>query len=480
MNTTKQTITTLRKGLTNKEFSAVELAQEYAKAIDAKAKELNVFVSETRVQAMDAAKAVDVKIAAGKEIAEIAGIPSALKDNFNWIGTRTTASSKILDQYVSPYNATVTQRLLDHDAVILGKTNMDAFAHGSSTETSDYGVTKNPFDLTRVAGGSSGGSAVAVATNMACYAIGSETAGSVRGPAAWCNIYGFAPTFGRNSRYGVVAMGSSLDRPGVLANSVLDCAIVTDAISGHDSKDATSIPEASTAYAKKLSAEKTNWTIGIPRQFMDDRIDKEITAAVLNTAKEYEKLGAKIIDIDLLDFKYAVAVYTIVCRSEVSSNLGRIDGIRYGHISQQKAETVLDQLAFNRGEGFGNEARQRSMTGAYTLSAGYYDAYYKKAQKVRTLIIQDFARAYKEADLIIAPSMPSVAPKVGVTRNNPLFGELADMLTENSSLAGLPCISVPVGLNSEGLPIGMQIFGPQFQEQKVLDLAYLFEQRIAN
>lgn len=480
MNTTKQTITTLRKGLTNNEFSAVELAQEYAKAIDAKAKELNVFVSETREQAMEAAKAVDAKIAAGKEIAEIAGIPSALKDNFNWIGTRTTASSKILDQYISPYNATVTQRLLDHDAVILGKTNMDAFAHGSSTETSDYGVTKNPFDVTRVAGGSSGGSAVAVATNMACYAIGSETAGSVRGPAAWCNIYGFAPTFGRNSRYGVVAMGSSLDRPGVLANSVLDCAIVTDVISGHDPKDATSIPEASTAYAKKLSAEKTNWTIGIPRQFLDDRIEKDVAEAVRSAVEKYEKLGARIIEIDLLDPKYSIAVYTIVMRSEVSSNLGRIDGIRYGHISQQKAETVLDQLAYNRGEGFGNEALQRSMTGAYTLSAGYYDAYYKKAQRVRTLIIQDFANAFKKVDLIIGPTMPNVAPKIGVTKNNPMYGELTDVLTEPSALAGLPCISVPVGLNSEGLPIGMQIFGPQFQEQAVLDLAYLYEQRIAN
>jgi len=479
MNTTKQTISELHEGLVKKEFSAVELVQEYAKAIDAKQKELNVFVSETREQALAAAKSVDEKIAAGSEITQIAGIPSALKDNFNWKGTRTTASSKILDQYISPYNATVTQRLLGQDAVFMGKTNMDAFAHGSSTETSDYGVTKNPFDTTRVAGGSSGGSAVAVATNMACYAIGSETAGSVRGPAAWCNIYGFAPTYGRNSRYGVIAMGSSLDRPGVLANCVMDCALVTDVIAGHDPKDATSIPEAHTTYAKTLSAEKTNWTLGIPRQFLDERIEPDVSAAVRNVAKEFEKLGAKIVEIDLLDPKYSIAVYTIVMRSEVSSNLGRIDGIRYGYVSDKKAENVLDQIAYNRGEGFGNEALQRSMTGAYTLSAGYYDAYYKKAQRVRTLIIQDFANAFKKVDLIIGPTMPNVAPKIGVTKNNPLFGELTDMLAEPSALAGLPCISVPVGFDSQKLPIGMQIFGPQFQEQAVLDLAYLFEQRIA-
>lgn len=479
MNIKKQTITELRKGLLAMDFSSVELIQEYAKIIDEKNPELNVFVTETREQALTSAKAFDEALGRGEETKEIAGIPLVLKDNFNWKGTKTTASSKILDNYISPYNATVTQRLLDQSAVILGKTNMDAFAHGSSTETSDFGVTKNPYDVSRVAGGSSGGSAVAVATNMSSYAIGSETAGSIRGPASWCGVYGFAPTYGRNSRYGVIAMGSSLDRPGVLANSVMDCAIVTDVISGHDEHDATSIPEEHTNLARNLSLKNTSLTIGIPRQFLDERIDKEVALAVRNTVAEYEKLGIKVIEIDLLDPKYAIAVYTIVMRSEVSSNLARIDGIRYGHISEQKAANVLDQISYNRGEGFGNEAKQRSMTGAYALSAGYYDAYYKKAQKVRTLIIQDFSQAFKQVDLIVGPTMPMVAPKIGVTQNNPLFGELADILTEPSALAGLPCCSVPIGLNSEGMPIGMQIFGPQFKEQSVLDLAYLFEQRIA-
>ncbi|MCC7304356.1 Asp-tRNA(Asn)/Glu-tRNA(Gln) amidotransferase subunit GatA [bacterium] len=478
MNTEKQTIESLRKGFLVREFSSVELTQEYLKTIDAKEPKLNVFVSQTREQAIEAAAVVDRKIVEGQGTSLIAGIPSVVKDNFNWKGTRTTASSKILTDYVSPYNATVIQHLLDNDAVILGKSNMDAFAHGSSTETSDFGVTRNPYDLARVSGGSSGGSAVAVAANMAVYGIGSETAGSVRGPAAWCGIYGFVPTYGRNSRYGVVAMGSSLDRPGVLANSVMDCAIVNDAISGQDSYDATTIQEPHAEYAKNLSAEHTNLTIGIPRQFLDDRIDKEVAETVITAVKEYERLGIKVVEIDLLDPKYSIAVYTIVMRSEVSSNLGRIDGIRYGHVSDKKAESVLDQIAYNRGEGFGNEAKQRSMTGAYTLSAGYYDAYYKKAQRVRTLIIQDFANAFKKVDLILGPTMPTVAPKIGVTENNPLFGELTDMLTEPSALAGLPCISIPVGIDSSGMPIGMQIIGPQFKEQAVLNLAYLYEQRV--
>lgn len=479
MNLKAKTITELHQGLVKKDFSAKELLSEYQKTIEAREGEINAFVNLTAEKAEAAAEAVDNKIAAGEEISEIAGIPAALKDNFNWADTITTASSKILEDYISPYDATVTERLLQNDAVFVGKANMDAFAHGSSTETSDFGVTKNPYNVNRVAGGSSGGSAAAVAAGMVAYAIGSETAGSVRGPAAWCNLYGFAPTYGRNSRYGVIAMGSSLDRPGVLANSAYDCALVTDLMDGVDPRDATTIPEPATNYAQRLSAENTKLKLGLPKQFLDSRIDPEVSKRVMEMIKEYEKLGAEIVELDLLDPKYAMAVYTIVCRSEVSSNLARIDGIRYGHVSSEQAEAVLDQIALNRNEGFGNEAKQRSMTGAYALSVGYYDAYYKKAQQVRTLIIDDFKKAFESVDLIIGPTMPTVAPEIGVTQNNPLFGELADVLTEPSALAGLPCISVPVGMNSEGLPIGMQIFGPQKAEQEVLDLAYIYEQKIA-
>jgi aspartyl-tRNA(Asn)/glutamyl-tRNA(Gln) amidotransferase subunit A len=429
---------------------------------------------------MESAKQVDKDIKAGKDISPIAGVTSVLKDNFNWIDTPTTAGSKILENYISPYDATVTKRLLDNGAVFIGKTNMDAFAHGSSTETSDFGVTKNPHDISRVPGGSSGGSAAAVAANACCYSIGSETAGSVRGPASWCGVYGFAPTYGRNSRYGVVAMGSSLDRPGVLANSVIDCALITDIMSGEDKYDATSIQQPPTKFAKNLSNElKKGLRLGVPKQFLDDRIEKEVTKRVEEVIKEFEKVGAKIIEIDLLDPKYTMAVYTVICRSEISSNLSRIDGIRYGYVSKQKANNILDQIAINRYEGFGNEAKQRSMTGAYALSAGYYDAYYKKAQKVRTMVIDDFKKAFEKVDLILGPTMPNTAPKIGVTENNPLFGELADVLTEPSALAGLPCISVPIGKDSKGLPIGMQIFGPQLAEQEVLDLAYIYETKIA-
>lgn len=478
-NTDLRTIAQASELLAAQRVSAVELAQEYAAKITKADKEINAFVSTTTDLAIEAAKQVDAKLAKGEVVSAVAGVPAALKDNFNWTGTLTTASSKMLGNYVSPYNATVTQRMLDADAIFLGKTNMDAFAHGSSTETSDYGVTKNPLNLDRVAGGSSGGSAAAVAAGMSVYAIGSETAGSVRGPAAWCGLYGFAPTYGRISRYGVVAMGSSLDRPGVLANSTKDCALVADIIAGHDPRDATSIPETSPGFANKLDSQLLNThkglKLGIPKQFLDSRINSEVAAQVEKSAKHLESMGAKLVEIDLMDPKYSIAVYTIVCRSEVSSNLARIDGIRYGYNSSEQAETILDQIALNRGEGFGNEAKQRSMTGAFALSAGYYDAYYKKAQKVRTLIINDFKRAFSEVDLIIGPTMPVVAPKLGVTAGDPLFGETADMLTEPSALAGLPCISIPVGHDSAGLPIGMQIFGPQFREQLVLDLAFSYE-----
>lgn len=479
ITTKKQTIKELNKGLVEKKFSATELLLSYFENIDKKEEEINAFVNLTKEKALDSAKAVDEKIAKGEEISLIAGIPAALKDNFNWEGTATTASSKILENYISPYNATVTQRLLDNDAVFVGKANMDAFAHGSSTETSDFGVTKNPYDTSRVPGGSSGGSAAAVAADMSAYSIGSETAGSVRGPAAWCGLYGFAPTYGRFSRYGVVAMGSSLDRPGVMGNSVEDLAIVSDLLSGHDKHDATSIPEPATKYYTNLSNSNTKLKLGLPKQFLDSNIDQEMVKQILETIKKYEEMGAEIVELDLLDPKYAMAVYTVICRSEVSSNLARIDGIRYGFISDKNADNIIEQIMNNRGEGFGNEAKQRSMTGAYALSAGYYDAYYKKAQKVRTLIIEDFKKAFESVDLIIGPTMPGPAPKIGVSANNPLFGEMADLLTEPSALAGLPCISVPIGLNKEGLPIGMQLFGPQFSEQQVLDAAYLFETKLS-
>lgn len=461
----KLTIKQVTKDFKQKRYSAQELLAETFETIKKEDPKYHTFVSVTEKQAKSA-------IASDSNSqGKLWGIPAALKDNFNWIGTKTTASSNILRDYVSPYNATVTQRLLDSSACFVGKTNMDAFAHGSSTETSDFFTTLNPYDDRKVAGGSSGGSAAAVALNMSIYAIGSETAGSVRGPAAWCNLVGFAPTFGRISRYGVIAMGSSLDRPGFFTNSVEDAAILLEVVSGEDNFDATSIQEPALKLANNLDIDIKGLKIGLPRQYFDDRIDKQVLERVQEVAKLLESKGAKLIELDLLDPKYSIAVYTVVQRSEVSSNLARIDGIRYGHFSDKKAETVLDQIAYNRGEGFGHEAKQRSMTGAYTLSSGYYDAYYKKAQQVRTLIIRDFADAFKQVDIILAPTMPTTAPELGVTKNNPIFGELADVLTEPSALAGLPCISVPAGFDSEGMPIGVQIIAKQFSEKTVLSAA---------
>lgn len=473
INTRARTIEAVQAELAAGAYSPQELLGAYRANIEAREGELNALVSKT-YELAEAAVAE-----AGAKKSGVAAIPATIKDNFNWTDTTTTASSKILENYVSPYNATVVERLLDAGAAFLGKTNLDAFAHGSSTETSDFGVTHNPRNLERVAGGSSGGSAAAVAADYSVYAIGSETAGSVRGPAAWCGVYGFVPSYGVNSRYGVVAMGSSLDRPGVFANSVVDCALVTDVIAGNDPQDATSVTFKHSNYRQNLRAElKPGLRVGLPKQFLDERIDAEVRAAVEAQYRELEKRGAKLVEIDLLDPKYSMAVYTILCRSEVSSNLARIDGIRYGFVADEPAENIIEQVARNRGLGFGNEAKQRSLTGAYALSTGYYDAYYKKAQQVRTVIIDDFRRAFSEVDLIIGPTMPTVAPKIGVSANNPLFGELADILTEPSALAGLPCISIPIGDNSEGLPIGMQLFGPQLSEQLILNTAYFCEQEL--
>lgn len=459
----KLTIKQVTEDFKQKRYSARELLEETQKTIKKEDPKYHAFVSITAKQAEDSLGL--------QEKGKLWGIPAALKDNFNWAGTKTTASSNILRDYVSPYNATVTQRLLDESACIVGKTNMDAFAHGSSTETSDFFTTLNPYNERKVAGGSSGGSAAAVTLNMSVYSIGSETAGSVRGPAAWCGLVGFAPTFGRISRYGVIAMGSSLDRPGFFTNSVEDAALLLEILSGQDKFDATTIQEPPLKLAGELKMDIKGLKIGLPKQYFDDRIDKEVLAKVQETCKLLESKGAKLVELDLLDPKYSIAVYTVVQRSEVSSNLARIDGIRYGHFSDKKAETILDQIAYNRGEGFGHEAKQRSMTGAYTLSSGYYDAYYKKAQQVRTLIIRDFAEAFKKVDIIMAPTMPTTAPELGVTKNNPIFGELADVLTEPSALAGLPCISVPAGFDKEGMPVGVQIIAKQFAEKTVLAAA---------
>lgn len=382
----------------------------------------------------------------------------AIKDNFCTKGVRTTASSKVLENFIAPYESTVTQKLLSAGISPLGKTNMDAWAHGSSTETSDFGPTKNPFDVTRVPGGSSGGSAAAVAAGMSVAAIGSETAGSIRGPASWCGIVGLKPTYGRVSRYGVIAMGSSLDSPGPLTKTVDDAAYLLSLIAGHDPYDATTNSAPVEDYLSEAHKGR-KMRIGVADIYFDG-VEPSVKASVEQAIKTLEKLGHSVHVVKLMDPKYSISDYTIIQRAEVSSNLGRYDGVRYG----------------NGRDAFGSEAKRRIMLGTYTLAHGYYDAYYKRAQKVRTLIIDDFKRVFGEVDVIIAPTMPMTALKLGEFEKYPFFGEVMDVILEPSSLAGLPAISMPCGVDAQGLPIGMQIMGPHLAESKILDLAYQYEQ----
>lgn len=457
MNLNQLTITEALKGLRAKKFSSVELTQACLDRINSVEDKLNAFVTKAE-GALESARKADEAIASGVD-SPLLGIPFAIKDNFCTNEIRTTVSSKVLEDFIPPYDATVVKKLKDTGVVILGKTNMDAWAHGSSTETSDFGTTKNPWNLNHLPGGSSGGSAAAVSSDETIGSIGSETAGSIRQPASWCGVVGLKPTYGRVSRYGVIAMASSLDCPGPLTKTVEDAAIILNVLAGVDRYDATTSPNAVEDYTKKLTKSIKGLKIGIADDYLlvaEDEVREKAEEAL----QEFEKLGAEIIKIKLFDPKYAIAVYTILQRAEVSSNLARYDGIRYG---------------FGRDK-FGEEAKRRIMLGTYALSAGYYDAYYSKAQKVRTVIIKDFEKAFKGVDVIIGPTAPSTALPVGASRNHPMFGEMADILVEPSTIAGLPGINIPCGFTKAGLPIGMQIIGPQFSESLILNVAFQYEQ----
>lgn len=440
--------------LVKKEISSLELTTSCLDAINSQDKELNAFVTTLRDDAVDAAKRAD------KEgiTKSLSGIPIAIKDNFLTLGQRTTASSKVLDQFMPPYDSTVVARLKEAGAIIIGKTNMDAWAHGSSTETSDYGPTLNPYNHSKLAGGSSGGSAAAVSANEVIAAIGSETAGSIRQPASWCGVVGMKPSYGRVSRYGVIAMGSSLDSPGTLTKTVEDSAYLLSIIAGNDPQDATSSSLPVPNYLKGLSSKVKGLRIGLPKEYFMFSSQPGVNELVKKAAKQLESLGATLVDISLLNPKYSIADYTIIQRSEVSSNLARYDGIRYGQ-----------DRSF-----FGDEAKRRIMLGTYALSSGYYEAYYKKATAVRELLKQDYSKVFESIDLILAPTSPSTAVTVGSTLNQSMFGELADVLIEASSLTGHPGINIPVGLLS-GMPVGAQLIGPHFSEQLVLNTARAYE-----
>lgn len=450
MNLNKLTLLEAIKGIKEKKFSSTELVQDCLNQIEKLEPTLNAFIAINKNQALEQSKKVDF----GKPLA---GIPIAIKDNFCTKGIKTTASSNLLKNYTAQYSATVVKKLENAGAIIIGKTNMDAWAHGSSTETSDFGPTKNPWNLKHLPGGSSGGSAAAIASDEVITSIGSETAGSIRQPSAWCGVVGLKPTYGRVSRYGVISMASSMDCPGPITKTVDDSALLLSIISGHDPKDATSIPQKSWGIPASLKDLK-GLKIGLPKAYFPTNIKASVKTAVLNACKTLKKLGAEIIELDVLDPKYAIAVYTVLQRSEVSSNLARYTGIRYG-----KPRTD-----------FGDEAIRRIMLGTYTLSSGYYDAYYLQAQKVRTLIVKDFDKQFQKVDAIIGPTSPTTALALGATEGQSMFGEMEDMLLEPSTLAGLPGISLPCGF-SDGLPIGLQIITLQLREDLAVNIARVFE-----
>jgi aspartyl-tRNA(Asn)/glutamyl-tRNA(Gln) amidotransferase subunit A len=456
MNLHDLTITDAKNMLSKREISSAELTKLYVDQIKKLDPKLHAFLTVTEEKAMEDAAKADKLFLDGYD-APLLGIPFSIKDNFLTKGVRTTASSKVLDTFIPPYNATVVERLKNAGIVMLGKTNMDAWAHGSSTETSDYGVTKNPWDTNRLPGGSSGGAASAMAADLCLAAIGSETAGSIRLPAAWCGVVGLKPTYGRVSRYGVVAMASSTDSPGPLTKTVEDAARILQVLAGKDPFDATSSEHKPEDYLANMKTPR-KMTFGISVDYFTG-VDSEIVKAVQKAIALLEKKGHRVKKIKLFDPKYAIDVYTILQRSEVSSNLGRFDGIRY-----------CNDRSF-----FGEEARRRIMLGTYALSSGYYDAYYKKAQKVRTIIIEDFKTAFADVDVIIGPTTPVTALPLGATKDDPMFGELMDVLVEPSSIAGICGINMPVGFSKEGLPIGMQIMAKQFAESTILNLAYQYE-----
>ncbi len=475
----------LREKLDNKEVSSVELTNYFLDRIKSENLELNAFITVTEDVALEQAKTADDYINSPGDNPLLAGIPYGAKDLFLTRGIRTTAASKILDNYIPPYDATVIRKLKDQKSVLLGKTNMDQFAHGSSGETSAYGATKNPWDTTRMPGGSSSGSASAVAAGLAPWTLATETGGSIRQPASLTGISGWKPTYGRVSRYGAAAMASSLDSMGAMARSVKDLAMIAEVLSGRDEKDSTTGHSEVPQYSKDLNADIKGMKIGIPKEYFVDGMEPGVKQRVMDAAHELEKLGAQLVEVSLPNTKYGSLVYAIVCPSEVSSNLARYDGIRYGHVTKE-GQSLLEVYEKSRAEGFGDEAKRRIMTGTYVLSAGYYDAYYKKAQMVRRLILNEFTEIFKQVDVLVAPSSPNVALSLGKAANDPLFGYIADQLNIPGSLAGLPGLSIPCGFSlptdegtvpsMDGLPVGLQIMGKQWDEQKVFNVGFAYQQ----
>lgn len=470
------TVVSLRKLIASRETSAVEVCRSALDRIE-QLFELNAFITITAESALADAERIDRAAEKGEPLPKLAGAIVAVKDNMVVRGVRTTAGSRILHNYRPPYTATVVSRLQAAGAIIIGKTNLDEFAMGSSTENSAYEAVKNPWDPTRVPGGSSGGSAVAVAAGMAIGALGSDTGGSIRQPASLCGVVGLKPTYGRVSRYGLIAFGSSLDQIGPFANSVEDAAALLGVIAGRDENDSTSSNVEVDDYQSAIRGDVRGLRVGVPREYYGEGLDSEVKEKTEAAIKRFEELGAKVVDVSLPHTEYAVPVYYLIATAEASSNLARYDGVRYGFRTEEAA-TLKEMYSRTREQGFGAEVKRRIMLGTYALSAGYYDAYYGKAQKVRALIERDFQNAFASCDVIATPTAPTPAFKLGEKTNNPLEMYLSDIFTITANLAGVPGISLPCGLSSNGLPIGVQLIGRQFDEATLLRAAHNLEQAL--
>ena len=471
----RKSATEQAKAIKNKEVSAVELtksALERIKSIDDK---LGAFNSLTEDTALETAKKVDEIIAKGEELPLLAGVPLALKDNMNLKGSKTTASSKILENFISPFNATVTQKLLDNYVPILGKANLDEFAMGSSNENSAFKKVHNPWNLNKVPGGSSGGSAASVASCEVALSLGSDTGGSIRLPASFCGIVGMKPTYGRVSRYGLIAFASSLDQIGPFGRTVEDVANLLEVISGYDSKDSTSLNIPVEHYGNSLNNDIKGKKVGVIKQLLGDGLNEDVAKAMNKAIDDYRSMGCEILEIDMPSLKYSIGIYYILATAECSSNLARFDGVRYGYRTPD-AKNLIEMYTKTRAEGFGAEVKRRIMLGTYALSSGYYDAYYKKAQQMRRLVTNEFLNAFEKVDVLLSPTCPNTAFDLGAKTSDPLSMYLTDIATISANLAGIPGMSVPAGFDKDGMPIGLQILAPQMQDAKLLNFAYKFEQ----
>lgn len=468
------TIKEAHQGLIKKEFSAVELCQIYLKNISQKEKDIRAFLTVSQDLALSQAKKVDEMISAGKKLPILAGIPCVIKDNILVEDIKCTAGSKILENYTAPYDATVIKRLKDQGVIILGKTNLDEFAMGSSTENSAFGPTHNPHDLNRVPGGSSGGSAAAVASNECVYALGSDTGGSIRLPASFCGVVGLKPTYGAISRYGLIAFASSLDQIGPITKTVEDAKIIFDTISGRDKLDSTSIEIKSKIKNQKSKIQIKNLKIGVPKEYFVKGIDPEVEKVIKKAIKKYKEMGAEVMEVSLPQTEYALPVYYIINPSEASANLARYDGVKYGLLAKDTADLMGVYLK-SREEGFGDEVRRRIMLGTYALSAGYYEAYYLRAQKVRTLIKNDFEKVFQKVDVLLTPVSPFLPFEIGERIEDPLSMYLVDIYTASINLTGVPALSIPVDRVGK-LPVGLQIIGKHFEEERILEIGKAIEE----